>query len=275
MFLVTGATGNVGRHVVDCLLAAGATVRATSRRPATAGLPSGVEIVSPDETGSVMDGVSAAFVNPAAAGEDLERFLAQAKACGVGKVVLLSTSAVLDESSPIGVHHRTLEEQVANSGMAWTTLRPGVFNSNTLSWAAPIRAEGVVRAPYGGARIAPIDERDIAAVAARAMLTDDLLGASPVLTGPELMTQADQVRHIGRAIGVPLRFEEVTSVFMREAMVRAGLPEQAADGLLRYYAQAAAHPVEPSPAVTALSGATPHTFAAWAADHAAAFGGPA
>lgn len=84
-----------------------------------------------------------------------------------------------------------------------------MFTSNTLSWSEGIRTEGVVRAPYADARIAPIDERDIAAVAVRAMLTDAMAGTTPLLTGPEQLTQADQVRSISRAIGVPLRFEEV------------------------------------------------------------------
>ncbi|MCP2257484.1 Uncharacterized conserved protein YbjT, contains NAD(P)-binding and DUF2867 domains [Streptoalloteichus tenebrarius] len=274
MYLITGATGNVGRHLVDHLLAAGVPVRATTRHPRTAHLPDPVEVLPAEETTFPLEGVRAVFVNPSAVGHHLDTLLTQARTHGVRRVVLLSTSAVLDEANPIGAHHRELEDQLVRSGLPWTVLRPGAFNSNTLGWADQIRTEGVVRAPYGGARIAPIDERDIAAVAAQALLsheTDRLRGATPVLSGPEIVTPVDQVRAIGAATGVPLRFEEMPPEDAREAMPRAGVPALAADGVLRYHAHAALHPVEISPAVEEITGRAPRRFADWAVEHAAAF----
>lgn len=152
-------------------------------------------------------------------------------------------------------------------------LRPGVFSSNTLTWADGIRTEGVVRLPFARARIAPIDERDVAAVAVRALLSaDGLLGAAPVLSGPEALTQTDQVRIVSRALGVGLRFEEIEPEAAREAMINSGLPPWAVDGLLRYYATAATRPVPLSSAVADITGEQPRTFADWANHHATAFG---
>lgn len=278
MYLVTGATGNVGRHVVKQLLAAGADVRATSRQPSSARLPDRVEVIRTDQGSFPLDGVSAVFVNATAVGDRLEALLSQAKPHGVHRIVLLSSSAVLDEANPVGVHHRELERQVKQSGLEWTVLRPGVFNSNALVWSGGIRVEGLVRAPFATARIAPIDERDIAAVAGRALRSDGadgLLGAAPVLSGPEVLTPLDQVRIIGQAIGVSLRYEEETPEAVRRAILEAGEPPWVADGLLRYYARAAIHPVETSPAVAEITGEQPRTFASWAADHVTAFRAPA
>lgn len=277
MYLVTGATGNVGRPLVRRLLAAGAEVRASSRRPSSADLPDRVELVSSDDAALALEGVVVVFVNPGAVEDRLEGLLDLARQAGVRRVVLLSTSAVLDDANPIGVHHRELERLVRNSGLEWVALRPGIFNSNALAWSAGARAERVVRTPFATARIAPIDEQDVAAVAARALLCESghgLLGTAPVLSGPEVLTPADQVRIIGQAVGVPLRLDEVSSEAMREAMIESGVPSWAADGLLRYYARAMVEPVEVSPAVAELTGHPPRSFASWVADHVATFRAP-
>ena len=82
----------------------------------------------------------------------------------------------LERPHPIAQSHAVCEQLVAHSGMAWTFLRPAAFMANDLRLAPAIRARGVVCAPYGLAAAAPIDERDIAAVALRALLT----GGPPV-----------------------------------------------------------------------------------------------
>ena len=93
-----------------------------------------------------------------------------------------------------------------------------MFASNArFWWAATIRDGDVVRWPYGAAETAPIDERDIAAVAARALYEDGHAGGDYVLTGPESLSQAEQVSIIGDAIGRRIRFEELSpEEFRRE-----------------------------------------------------------
>ncbi|KAA2265695.1 NAD(P)H-binding protein [Solihabitans fulvus] len=271
MYLVTGATGNVGRHLVDSLLDAGAAVRAGTRDPATARFPAGVDVV---RTGAEpLDGVTALFLNHSAVPDGPEDLFGRARAHGVRRVVLLSSNSVLheDPANVIGALHQHLERAVRDSGLEWTLLRPGAFNTNTLQWAGQLRAEGVVRAAHGRARSATIDERDIAAVAAHALLSDGLVGASPTLSGPELLTPVDQVRLIGEAIGRPLRFEELSVDEARAAMLAEHYPPAIADGLLHYFGRAVDHPDEVSPAVEDITGVPPRAFADWAEEHAAAF----
>lgn len=271
MYLVTGATGTVGRPVVDGLLAAGVPVRALSRDPATAGLPAGVEVARTDAM--PLGGVTAMFVNPAVAWNGVAALLKRAADHGVERIVLLSSAATLDDdpANAIGAHHRELERQVEESGLAYTFLRPGAFSANTRQWAGQIRAGDVVRGPYGRAQVAPVHERDIAAVAVRALLDDGLTGARPVLTGPESLSQADQVRLIGEAVGRPLRFEEIPAETARERMVGGGVPEPIADTLLRMFARFVDRPAEVSPDVERITGRPAAPFARWAADHVADF----
>jgi len=97
---------------------------------------------------------------------------------------------------------RTLVEKIElaieSSGLEWTYLRPGMFNSNTVAWwASQMRAGDVVRWPYLSVATAPIDARDIAAVAVRALCEDGHGRAEYVLTGPEPLTQAEQAKTIG------------------------------------------------------------------------------
>ena len=114
--------------------------------------------------------------------------------------------------------HADIERLIAAAGLASTIIRPGMFASNTLHWwAASIRDGDVVRWPYGAAETAPIDVRDVAAVAARALHEDGHAGGDYVLTGPESLSQAEQVRIIGAAIGRRIQFEELSpEEFRRE-----------------------------------------------------------
>ena len=268
MILVTGATGNVGRQVVGGLVEAGAAVRALSRNPSTAGLPEGVEVAPTEEL--PMDGVTALFLNAAVVWRGPDALLKKAVEHGVRRVVLLSSAATQfdDPENMIGARHAALESAVEESGLEWTFIRPGAFATNTLGWAGQIRSEGVVRAPYGRSSMAPIHERDMADVAVRALLDDDLVGTRPVLSGPHSLTQIEQVRMIGDAIGRPVRFEELTPEEAREAMAGGPTPAPFVDTLLRMLAANEGRQVEVSPEVEKITGRPARTFAQWAADHA-------
>ncbi|GAA4231314.1 NAD(P)H-binding protein [Actinomadura meridiana] len=269
MILVTGATGNVGRHVVGELLCAGAKVRALSRDPASARLPGEAEVAHSDEP--PMDGVTAIFLNPAAFWNGADDLLARAVDHGVRRVVVLSSAAALDPdpSNDIAVRHLRIERAVEDSGMEWTFTRPGEFATNALAWRDAIRAGDPVREPYAAGRTTMIHERDIAAVAAKALLTDDLVGARPVLSGPEALTRPEQLRLIGQATGRPVRFEEITPEEARkELLSRPYMREGIADVLLRLRAESVDHPAEPTGEVERITGRSGRTFAEWAADHA-------
>src|ERR1700716_2301515 len=172
--LVTGATGRVGRVVVDLLLDAGVPVRAlTHRSEAALTLPANVEVVTgdlavPESLDAGLRGVSAVFLvwtaPPTTAPAVVERLATYAR-----RVVFLSSPhqtphPFFQQPNPIAGLHADIERQIAGAGGAATIIRPGIFAANAVPWwAASIRNGGVVRWPYGAAETAPIDERDVAA----------------------------------------------------------------------------------------------------------------
>ncbi|MFJ5999408.1 NAD(P)H-binding protein [Streptomyces sp. NPDC092370] len=273
---MTGATGAVGRLVVGRLVAAGESVRAVTRNPATAGLPEPVEVVEgdldkPESLRAAFAGVDRLYLFPVP--QTAREVVALAKEAGVRRIVVLSSSSVLDTSGDnhSGAYHRSVERAVQESGIEWTFVRPDEFATNVLwKWGHSIRTEGVVRAPYGNARRVVIHESDVAAVAAAALLEDGHAGQAYVLTGPEALTQAEQVRQIARAIGRPVAFEEITPDQARQAMGQA-MPAPVVEMVLGYLADAVANPPVPFDTVEKVTGRPALTFARWAADHAADF----
>jgi uncharacterized protein YbjT (DUF2867 family) len=278
--LVTGATGRVGRLVVSELLDAGVPVRALSRRPADAGLPSAVDVVAgdltvPESLDAGLHGAGAVFLlwtaPPATALAVIERI-----ALHVPRLVFLSSPhqtphPFFQQPNRMAAFHAEVERLIAASGLASTILRPGMFASNTrLWWASQIQEGDVVRWPYGAAETAPIDERDIAAVAARALTDDGHAGGDYVLTGPESLSQAEQVSAIGDAIGRRLRFEELSPDEFRRAMAEYG---PVADMLLAAWRAALGLPAFVTSTVADITGSPARTFRQWAADHAGMFRG--
>jgi uncharacterized protein YbjT (DUF2867 family) len=207
MILITGATGTVGRQTVSQLLAAGAAVRALARDPETAGLPGDVEVAGgdlsdPDTLAPALKGVEAVFlVWPFTTAEGAPAVLAAIER--ETRLLVYLSSAGGQQPDPIGLFHADTERLIEKSKVDWTFLRPSGFASNTLMWAGQIRGEGVVRWPYGAATRSLIHESDIAAVAVRALTGGGHGGAKHVLTGPELLTQADQGAHDRRRHQAP------------------------------------------------------------------------
>jgi uncharacterized protein YbjT (DUF2867 family) len=146
-----------------------------------------------------------------------------------------------------------------------------MFASNALNWwADSIRDGDVVRWPYGAAETAPIDERDVAAVAARALYEDGHAGGDYVLTGPESLSQAEQVRIIGDVIGRRIRFEELSPDGFRHETA-GSWPRPAVDMLLAAWGATMGRPAFVTSTVSDVLGVPPRTFRQWVADHAAAF----
>lgn len=270
--LVTGATGNVGRHVVSGLLDAGADVRALTRHPNRAALPTDVDVVAgdltvPESLAPALKDVDAVFLLWPSMSAAAAQPAVQTLADDVDRIVYLS--AISADSGFWG----EVERLVERSGVEWTFLRAGGFATNTLGWAEQIRSDGVVRWPYGAAARSLIHERDIADVAVQALTEDRLVGARPVLTGPAAVTQADQVHLIGEAIGKPLRWEELSPDRAREQLLAEWGDASYVDSALTYWAGLVDIPEPVTQTVREVTGRPARTFRQWAVDHADDFGG--
>jgi uncharacterized protein YbjT (DUF2867 family) len=279
-YLVFGATGNVGRRVAERLASGGAAVRATSRTPETATLPEGVEVIRPDlGAPGALDDVEAAFLMWPFHSAEPARPIVEALERGVRRVVFMTGGgarpvlAPEEQRTPVARWHATVERLIERSGMEWTVLSPSTFMANTLWWRDQIEAGDTVRGAFGSLAMAPVHEDDIAAVAVEALTGTGHVGRRYTLTGPEVLTQAEQVRVIGEAIGRPLRWQELSPEEERARLLAdPGFPDGFVEELLAGYARMAA---APPPALTStvldVTGVPATPLSVWAAEHAADF----
>lgn len=269
--VVTGATGNVGRPLVAELAAAGAHVRAVTRAPDTADFPANVEVVA--SVTEALPGAASVFLNSRALGDTLAAAVSRSAAAGVTKLVALSAINADDDfatqpSRVRGDRNKETEQLAVNSGLAWVSLRPTVFASNFGGmWSAQLRAGDVVSGPYAAASTAPIVERDIAAVAARALLTDDLVGKRIPMTGPQALTNAELVQVIGTVLGRPLQYREIPADAVRQRFIGLGFPAEFGDAYIAMLAQTVDKPALVTHEVEKILGRPPLTFADWVARH--------
>ncbi|MEV5315361.1 NAD(P)H-binding protein [Streptomyces sp. NPDC052610] len=280
MYVVTGATGNVGRALVGVLAAAGAEVTATSRAITAADVPEGVRLRRADLTDAeslrpVLDGAEALFLQNGGAVAHLLRtgdVLDVAKGAGVRRVVLLSSQGVATRpgSASHGLVARAIEDAVRESGLEWTILRPGGFASNAYAWAESVRSGRTVAAPFGDVGLPVIDPDDIAGVAAVALREDGHAGEVYELTGPALVTPRQQAAAIGAALGEPVRFVELSRQEAAAGMA-AFMPADVVETTLSILGSPTPDEQRVGPDTERVLGRAPLTFAEWARRNAAAF----
>ncbi|MGW4704379.1 NAD(P)H-binding protein [Streptomyces sp. NPDC004285] len=277
MIVVTGATGNVGRPLVELLAAAGEEVTAVSRRPAE-GLPAGVahrrgDLADADGLKGLFEGAEAVYLLVAGLGDELRprEIVAAAVACGVRRIVFQSSQLVGTRTDSVS-HEilRAFEAAVRESGVAWTVLRPGGFASNAFLWAEPVRSGRTVAAPFGEVALPVVDPADIAEVAAAALRDPAHAGRTYVLTGPVAVSPRDQVRALADALGAPVEFVAQSADEARAQLVRF-LPEEAVDGMLSVTGAPLADERRVSPDVERVLGRAPRPFSAWAERNVSAF----
>lgn len=273
--LVTGATASVGRLLVDELVEAGAPVRALTNNPAKAALPAGVEVAvgylgKPSTLPAALEGVETVYLAPLP--EFVDDFVAGATKAGVRRVVVLSGEPAEYEAQgdPAEWHYYKVERAIEEAGFEWTHLRPGQFMNNTLGWAESIKAEGVVRSPYAAAVQTPIDLGDIAAVARAVLLDESYTGQKLTMSGPEALTQPDEVELIGAAIGREVRFEELTPEQAQEAWAPL-MGAETAEWLIDGFRMMAEYQMKPEPTVPDVTGRPAKTYREWAVANADAF----
>jgi uncharacterized protein YbjT (DUF2867 family) len=233
------------------------------------------DLTVPESLDAGLRGAGAVFLvwaaPPATAPAVVERLATHAR-----RVVFLSSPhqtphPFFQQPNPMAVLHADIERLIAAAGLESVIIRPGMFASNALFWWAPaIRAGGAVRWPYGAAETAPVDERDVAAVAVRALREDGHAGGDYVLTGPESLSQAEQVSIIGDVLGRRIRFEELSPDEFRSE-TEGSWPRPAVDMLLAAWGATLGRPALVTSAVSGILGSAPRSFRQWAADHATAF----
>jgi len=278
--LVTGATGNIGRELIAQLGRAGVPVRGMSRNPEGATFVGGIDVVradltEPDTLDRALDGMDAVFL------VWMAPLTSAASAIGriaprVRRIVLLSSPIrtnhpFFQQPNALRHVHAGVEDLIQKSGTPWTVLRPGPFALNLRNWWAPqIRQGNVVRWFHGAAQTAVVHERDIAAVAVRALCDEGHDNRNYLLTGPESLTQREQLAIIGDAIGRSLVFDEVSPDTARREVLREW-PGPVMDMLLSAYAAAVDRPAFLTSCIQDVTGRPARTFREWAIDHAAEF----
>jgi uncharacterized protein YbjT (DUF2867 family) len=271
--LVTGARGNIGRRVISTLAASGYPVRGSARDAATLALPRGAEaadldITRPAGAREALRDVTAVFLYPVRG--DVSEFLAVARECGVGHVVLLSSPAsyeAAEHQGAIGLAHRVVELAVESSGLPHTVLYPSWLATNAArDWGGQLRDHRHVGIAFPDAQVAPIHLDDVAEVAADLLTSDHNRGRMQVLTGPESLRLRDLVTILSDALGHPLLIRELT----REQALAGRppwLPEPVLAALLDGARASVGVPAPLTNTVRRITGHPARTFGEWADAH--------
>ncbi len=282
--LVTGATGNVGSRVVRELQGRGVSVRAFVRDPdkAVAMLGDGVELVSgdfsnPESMRRALEGVEGVFLACANDPRQVEYetgVIDAARLAGVRRIVKLSALGA-EIGSPVAFWdwHGRIEEHLLTSGIPAVVLRPTFSMTNLLGSADAVRHAGSLFAPANGARVAMIDPRDIAEVAAVALAEDTHDAKAYTLTGPEAITFERVAEELSAAAGRRVEFVAVPDEAARQGMIEQGVPEFVAGEIVKVFGFLRRGDQDrTTDTVRALTGREPRGFAEFARDHAGLFG---
>ncbi|MEU8127829.1 NAD(P)H-binding protein [Micromonospora sp. NPDC049049] len=278
MFVVVGATGNVGRTLASTLATSGAAVTAVSRGRGPGAAPEGIrhhraDLEHPESLRPVLADAEALYllVEGAGAHLNMREILRVAAAGGVKRVVLQSSQAVATRpDSPSHAPLRAIEDLVRRSEFGWTILRPGGFASNSLAWTESVRGKRTVAAPFGDVGLPVVDPTDIAEVAAAVLLHRSHDGRTYELTGPALRTPRERVADLAAALGEPIDFVDQTPDEAREQLLRF-MPPPVVEGTLAILGAPTEAEQRISPDVSEVLGRSPRPFAAWATRNIDAF----
>jgi (4-alkanoyl-5-oxo-2,5-dihydrofuran-3-yl)methyl phosphate reductase len=281
IYLITGATGNVGSLVAERLIARGDRPRIFVRDADKARARYGdrVDIF----TGDLAD---AKTLTPALAGADafflvnsgpqlaaLDELAAKnAKAAGVKHLVKLSSYDAREQNVGTGVWHSAGETAIRTSGIPFTFVQPSGFMTNALYWASSIKAAGIVRTATGDGQIPFIHPVDIAEVAVKALTEPEYAGQSLPITGPEALSYADMTAKIGVAIGKALRFQAISDAEARVQQIAWNAPPPLVEARLSIFrAIREGRLATMADMVERVLGRQPITFDQWARENVQAF----
>ena len=282
-FLIIGATGTVGRQLVSELLAASANtkIRALLRNPDSANLPPAIEkfrgdLTVPESLDPALQNVDAVFLvwtAPSATAPAVIDRIAQ----NTQRLVFLTAPhqtphPFFQVPNALSAMLSAIERHIESTPLHSTFIRPGMFSSNSLLWwSAAFRNNEPIRWPLLQAPTAPIDPRDIAAVSAYALTNpspQSQAAANYVITGPESLTQLEQLQIIAATINRPLRYQDLTADEARQILP---FPLPVTNMLLNAWTAALGQPAYVSTTVADLLHRPANTFRQWAEHNASAF----
>jgi uncharacterized protein YbjT (DUF2867 family) len=231
VYLITGATGNVGSLVVERLIARGDRPSVFARDPEKARARYGdrVDVLVGDLADAAalkraLTGADALLLvssGPELAARDKAAALA-ARAAGVKHLVKLSSYDTREQNIGTGAWHAQGESAIRASGIPVTFIQPSGFMSNAFFLARSIKADGVVRTCTGDGKIPFIHSQDVADTTTAALTSRVYAGQSLPITGPEALSYAEMTSKIGHAIGKPFRFQAISEDDERKKMVQRG-----------------------------------------------------
>lgn len=280
-YLVTGATGNIGAHVVERLIECGDRPRIFVRdaEKARALYRDRVDIFVGDLADVTT--LTPALVNVDAfflvtSGHNLATLdgmaARAAKAAGVKRLVKLSSFDAREQNVGTGVWHAQGESAVRASGVVFTFVQPTGFMDNARYWARSIKIDGAVRSATGDGRIPFIHSTDIADVAVQALTRPEYDGQSLPITGPVALSYAEMASQISAVIGKPIRFQSISDEEARQQQSAWGTSEELTEARLSIFrAIREGRLAAVTGTVERTLGRKPISFDQWAQENAAMF----
>lgn len=284
--LITGATGTVSGALMDALSNIDVEVRALIRDEAKAqsiesrGVQVRVaDLGTPESLPGAFEGVNDLWLlnaNSPRAPENSINAVWAARHAGVQRVVRMSAvGAAHDAPTRSGRLHALADNQLKNSGLAWTILRPHFLMQNLLDSADTIAEHGAFYLNAGEGRLGMVDARDVAEIAAKILTDEPDHHHAKVYTptGPEAISFTQAAAQMHEAIGNNVSYVAVPDDAARQAMLDAGLSAWLVGMLVEYgQAYSTGWSDYTTNDVQELLERQPRRFADFARDHAAAFG---
>lgn len=232
--LIIGASGIVGSEVVRILKSEGHTVRTATSKVTTHPDSVQINLATGEGIRHAFEGVDKAFLLSPPGYADQHKMLSpliqEAKRRGLKKVVLMTAmGANADEKSPF----RRAEVELEKSGLDYNIVRPNWFMQNFATfWVGSILEQGKILLPAGTAKTSFIDAKDISAVVAKLLTTDQFPKQAFDITGPEAIDHAEVAKHLSAATGNEITYEDIAPEVLKSGLLKAGLPADYVDFLI-------------------------------------------
>lgn len=279
MILITGSTGHIGKELIPILLETGQAIRIFVRdEKKVAHLDPCIErsigdLNDPESILSAMQGVEGVFLVTFETQQDINVINA-AKRAKLQHIVKLSTLEATEHKIKVGKWHYEREELIRASGLDWTFLRPGMFMSNSIDWwAESIKGQNSVFFPGGKkGKVAPVDPRDVAKIAAVALTQPGHSGQAYELTGSELFTIGEMAQVISKVLGKPIQYVDIPPIAAKLFMLKSGMDKELVNSLMEMLASLRKNEgAIVTNTVQQVTGNVPRTFEAWCREHVEAF----